>query len=144
MYQKIRVSLLGAYDLIMAYGAISTGISMIRSSKGVFIEYPNEWLSKVPFESWVPPGIIAIILFGLGNIIAAILSFRVKNKNSWFMSGIMGGIFFISLVSQIIILREWYLATVIFMILSVIQLCLCVYVIAGYRKNLKEATLLKS
>ncbi|MBZ9625046.1 MULTISPECIES: hypothetical protein [unclassified Clostridium] len=141
MKQKIRVNLLGFYDFILALGAISIGVSMISSSKGILTEYPKEWLSKVPFESWVIPGIIAIVLFGLGNIIATISCFRRKNSKSWFVSAIMGGIFFLSIVAQIIILGEFYLATVEFLILSAIQLCLCGYVFVGYRKNLMRANI---
>ncbi|MFT5873592.1 MAG: hypothetical protein ACI8WT_002539 [Clostridium sp.] len=136
MKQKIRLNLLGFYDLILALGAIYMGISMISSSRGVFTEFPKEWLFKVPFESWVIPGIIAIALFGIGNIIAAIFSFKKGNNKSWVMSAIMGGIFFISLATQIIILREIYLATVEFLIFSIIQLSLCRYIFTGYRKNL--------
>jgi hypothetical protein len=136
MKQKTRLNLLGVYDLIVAYGAISTGISMISSNAGIFTEYPHEWLNKVPFESWVIPGIIVMVLFGLGNIIAAIFSFRKGNSKSWVVSAIMGVIFFLSLIAQVIILEETYLATVVFMIFSIIQLGLCWYVFDGYRKNI--------
>ncbi|WP_129595932.1 hypothetical protein [Anaerophilus nitritogenes] len=110
---------------------------MIRSNYGIFIEYPKEWLSKVPFQNWVAPGIIAIVVFGLGNIISAIFSFRKESSQSWVMSAIMGGIFFMSLIAQVIILR-WYMATVQFFIFSIIQLCLSAYVFLGYRKKSKE------
>ena len=104
MKRKIRIHLLGSYDLILAAGAII-------------------------------PGIIAIVVFGLGNIVAAIFSFIKNNNKSWLVSAIMGAIFFVSLVSQVIILGEWYLATVEFLILSLIQLGLSWYTFAGYRKN---------
>lgn len=134
MNQKIRVTILGIYDLILAIGAIYSGVLMIRSSNGIFIDYPKEWLFKVPFESWLIPGIIAIIVFGLGNIIAAIFSLRNQNDKSCVWSAIMGGIFFISLIFQVIILGEWYLATVEFLVFSIIQLCLSVYAFDGYKK----------
>ena len=134
--KKIRVNLLGIYDLILAFGAIFTGAMMVSSRSGMFTEFPKEWLHKIPFESWFIPGFITIVLFGLGNIIAAIFSFRKQNSKSWLMSAIMGAIFFLSLVTQVIILGEWYLATVEFLIFSIIQLCLSGYVFAGYRKIL--------
>ena len=138
MQQKVSEKLLGIYDLILALGAIYIGVMMVISNNGIFIEYPKEWLSKVPFESWVIPGIIAIVLFGLGNIIAAIFSFRKENNKSWFVSAIMGGILFISLVAQVIILGEWYLATAEFLILSIIQLCLSGYTFAYYKRKSNE------
>lgn len=134
MKQKIRMNILGTYDLILSFGAINTGLNMI-SSNGIFSKYPKEWLTKVPFESWVIPGIIAIAVFGIGNIIAAIFSFRAESNKSWFVSAVMAGVFFISIISQVIVLGEWYMATVQFFVFSIIQLCLSVYVFIGYRKN---------
>lgn len=134
MNQKIRINLLGVYDLILSLGAIFVGANMVSSNNGIFIEYPKEWLSKVPFESWVTPGIIAILVFGLGNVISAIFSFRKGSNISWVISAIMGGIFFMSTVAQVIILGEWYMVTIQFFILSIIQICLSVYVFLGYRK----------
>ena len=124
MQQIISELLLGIYDFILAFGAIYIGVEMVNSNSGIFIEYPKEWLSKVPFENWIIPGIITIVLFGLGNIVAAIFSFRKENNKSWFVSAIMGGIFSISIVAQAIILGQWYLETVEFLFFSIIQLCL--------------------
>lgn len=140
MKQNLRKILLGVYDLILAYGAIDLGIKMIHSDYGIFTEYPKEWLTMVPFESWVAPGIIGILVFGIGNIIAAIFCLLIKNNKSWIMSSVMGGIFFISLVAQVIILGEAYLATGEFFILSIIQLALSGYVFLGYIKG-KEVSI---
>lgn len=134
MKQKISKILLGIYDLFLSLGAIYTEIMMI-SGNGIFAEYPNEWASIVPFENWVIPGIIIIAVFGIGNIISAIVSLRGRSNKSWHISAIMGGIFFVSLIVQILVLGEVYLATVEFFVLSIIQLCLCGYVFSSYRKN---------
>ncbi|MGB4661624.1 MAG: hypothetical protein WBI07_20795 [Mobilitalea sp.] len=135
MKLKIRITLLGVYDLVLSFGAIIIGAMMISSSNEIFMEYPKEWLSKVPFENWVVPGIIAIIIFGLGNTIAAILCFRKESNKSWIVSSVMGGILSISLVAQVIILGEWYLATVQFFALSIIQLSLSGTVFSGDRRS---------
>jgi NADH:ubiquinone oxidoreductase subunit 6 (subunit J) len=139
--KKISANFLGIYDLVLALGAIFIGMMMVSSNKGILAQYPKEWLTKVPFKSFVIPGIIAILLFGLGNVIAAIFSFKKENKNSWFMSSIMGGLLFMSLIFQVLILGELYLATVEFMILSIFQLCLSGYAFAKYRKNQVRANI---
>ncbi|GAB3058440.1 hypothetical protein [Virgibacillus ainsalahensis] len=135
MRRAIRVKLLGFYDLILAAGSIWIGIMMINSSTGIFVEYPDLWASRLPFDSWVIPGVIAIVIFGLGNILAAIFTLK-KGHSSWVISAIMGGLFLVSLICQVIILGETYLATVQFLILSIIQLCLSGYAFFGYRENL--------
>ena len=129
-----RMNLLGTYDLILALGAICTGIMMV-SSKMVFSVFPQEWMLKVPFESWFVPGVIAIVVFGLGNIMAAFFSFKKNSNRPWLFSALMGGIFFISIIFQVIILREWYLATLEFLIFSIIQISLSVYCSGSYRKQ---------
>lgn len=135
MKLNTRAILLGIYDLWLAKLAISTGLLMIQSDKGIFTDYPSEWLSKVPFSSWFIPGIVAITFFGLGNIISAIYSFI--SKKPWIYSSIMAGILFISLIFQIILLGESYLATGQLLILSVIQLSLSWYVFKS-RKLIKK------
>lgn len=133
MRQKMSKVILGIYDLILSLGAIYMGTMMILGN-GMFAEYPKEWLSKVPFENWIAPGLIAIVIFGLGNIIAAIFSFKKESNKSWALSAIMGLTFFISMIFQVILLQEWYMATVEFYIFSIIQLCLSGYVFLRYRK----------
>lgn len=139
MKYRLRKGILGIYNLIISLGAVYLGIEMILSRNGIFAEeYPKEWLSKVPFESWVLPGIIGILVFGLGNLIAAVFCFAREDRAPWVASLIMGFIFFISLVAQVIILGEAYLATAQFFILSIIQILLSGYVYLGYKKYLKE------
>lgn len=134
MKRKLKKNLLGIYDLILSFGAIYIGVMMISSSSGIFIEYPKEWLSILPFKSWVVPGIIAIIVFGLGNLVSAIFSFGKESNMQWLMSAVMGWIFLIGTIVQVIILGEWYMATVQFLVFSVIQLGLSANVFLDCRK----------
>jgi hypothetical protein len=129
-----RLNLLGIFDLILALGAIYTGI-MMMGSKTLFTEFPPEWIHKVPFESWFAPGIIAIVVFGLGNIMAAYFSFKKNSKHPWLLSAFMGGIFFTSMIFQVIILGEWYLVTLEFLVFSIIQLSLSASYFRSCRKR---------
>lgn len=131
--KKTGVNLLCIYDMILAFGAIYIGLDMLNSSSKMFTQYPKEWLSKVPFGGWVIPGLIAIVLFEMGNLIAVIVCLKRDDSKSWVMSVVMGGIFFISLIAQIIILGECYLATVELLLLSIVQLCLSIYLFNVYK-----------
>jgi hypothetical protein len=134
MKPKTRMVLLGIYDLILALGATYIGVMMVNPGFGIYTDYPQEWLTKVPFTSWVTPGIIAITVFGLGNIVSAIFCCRNERSKAWMMSAIMGGIFLVSLIAQVILLGEWYLATQEFLILSIIQILLSGYALLGNKK----------
>lgn len=135
MNERSRTNVLGIYDLFLSSCAIITGILMASENYGIFAEgYPKEWIGVLPFSSWVVPGIIAIVVFGLGNIAAAIFSLKRKGGKPWLISAIMGTIFLISIISQTMILGEWYLATVQFLAFGIIQLFFSIYVYAGYKK----------
>lgn len=151
MTRKIRFYVLALYDLFLAFGAIYLGIKMI-CLEGSFVDYPKEWLSLLPFTSWVVPGILAISFYGLGNIVVAVLSVLNREKintrgNSnchasvkqpWLGSAVMGGIFFVSLVAQVIILQEVFLATSQFLLLSILQLALSGYAYLGCRRTREQ------
>lgn len=126
------------YDLFLATGAILIGIQMVSSSSGTFgEEYPESWAANLPFESWVMPGILAIVIFGLGNLIAAGLSFKRTTHSSWVGSAIMGAIFLGGLIFQRIMVGEHYIVTNPFLALSVIQLVLSAYVFLGVDRTRK-------
>lgn len=134
MKQTIRARLLCVFDLFLAAGAIWLGIQMIRASNGtIFAEpYPDSWASNLPFDSWVLPGVLAIVIFGLGNLIAAILSFKKEHPSSWYASAIMGLVFLLGLAIQYMSVGEVYIVTGPFLILGLLQLCLSGYVFLGY------------
>lgn len=56
---------------------------------------------------------------------------------AWIPTATMGAVFFSSLVMQVFILGEWYLATVEFFLLSILQLGLCA--IAAFRRKGRAA-----
>lgn len=136
---KIGSIVLGIYDLFLAVGAIWLGVQMITSSSGtIFAEsYPDSWAANLPFDSWVMPGILAIVIFGLGNIIAAVLSFKKEHNSSWYASTVMGVVFLVGFAFQYIAVGETYIVTGPFLIIGIVQLCLSGYVFRNYRKGLK-------
>jgi len=133
LHLKTRKNLLGIYDSLLSIGAIYTGIIMILGDQ-VFAEYPNEWLTILPFKSWVIPGIIMMMVFGIGNLIAAIASFKNTHRKSWVTSMIIASILLIIVGAQVAILGEGYMATMQFFLLGLIQLAISVYVFYGYKK----------
>ena len=134
MKKNTKSKILGLYDLALAIGAIYIGISMIKSQNGVYAEYPKEWLYKLPYRNWIDIGITSIVVFGLGNAIAGILSFLKKDNKAWIASAIMGVVLLVSVIVHVTILGEWYLALSEFLIFSIIQICFCIYLFVGYKK----------
>lgn len=129
-----RKTLLAIYNLILSIGAIQTGILMIQSNSGVFTEFPNEWIGKIPFDNWVIPGIIVFMIFGLGNLAAAITVFLKNDNFIWITSAGMGALLLICIFVQRGILGEWYMPDNFYFVFSVIQLLISG---KGYMKTKK-------
>lgn len=127
---------LGIYDLFIAVVLLSTGLMMIRANQGIFLEYPTSWREALPFDSWTIPGFI-VVIYGMGNFVAAISAMIGVQWKPWLASGIMGSILVIALILQRMVLGETYLAAVQFLTLGIIQLVISVYI---YRRETRRTT----
>ncbi|WP_134341224.1 hypothetical protein [Filobacillus milosensis] len=112
-----------SYNLLLSLAAFYTGINILTGT-GVFSEFPQEWVGKIPFNSWESIAIFGILIFGFGNAIAAIYGFIKKGRKIFIMTLIMGVLFLSCMVLQIILLDEVFLATVQFILASSLQLFL--------------------
>lgn len=131
MKKNIGKMILSCYNLFLAFSAIYAGIIMILGKLG---DYPPEWLNRVPFTNWIYPGVIAIVVYGIGNLIAAGFSV-IHNDRGLIASAIMGVIFLISILLSIKVLGETYLVTWQFIFLSIIQIALTIFAIMFSSKN---------
>ena len=128
---KTSKTILSFYNLLLAIGAMYSGITMISGKLG---EYPAEWINKLPFTNWIYPGIIVIILYSIGNFIAAGFNITKNNKGLIF-SAIMGVVLLVTALLSIKILGEMYLATLEFIFFSIIQIALTLFAFIISSKN---------
>jgi hypothetical protein len=138
MNLKIRLYLLGFYDLLLAIGAVYQGRELVCKEHGVFIEYPHEWLSNLALEDGLLLGITALLIFGVGNMVASIFSFVKQNHLSWSLSAVLGSILYLILVVQVLLTGVWQLSTAVFFALSILQLFFSRIVYLGYKKRTKR------
>jgi hypothetical protein len=78
----------GIIQSFIGLGAFISGILMMLQPDGSMFQMPLTMLNGSPFNNFLIPGLILLSVNGIGNMIAAILSFR-KHKLSGF-----AGIFF--------------------------------------------------
>lgn len=109
------------YNLLLSLGAFYTGMMMFSES-GVFASFPQEWQGKVPFYNWSIAAFFTILIFGIGNGVASLYGVRKRENQLYMITVIMGFLFFLCILTQIILLKEWYLATVELLCLSVLQI----------------------
>lgn len=122
MNLKIRLYLLGFYDLFLAIGAVYLGRELLNQS----------------FQDWILSGIATLIIFGVGNLIASMFCFLKQNYMSWLLSAVLGSVLYILLVIQTLQTGDWQLSTVVFFALSILQLFFSRIVYLGYKKKEKR------
>ncbi|MDU6975451.1 MAG: hypothetical protein E6370_14175 [Clostridiales bacterium] len=134
MKGKISRRILCCYNLFLALGAIWCGTMMVTGALG---KYPVEWIGKLPFTNWIFPGIIAIVIYGIGNLLATIFSLSKKDIGV-VVSITMGILLLVSMLFSIKMLEEVYLPTIEFIVVSIIQLVLSLFVLMNSYKCTKN------
>ena len=111
---------ISGYHFFLALLFIYVGAQVIQGRLG---EYPREWLTKLPFTSWVLPG-FAILLLGLSHLfVAGICLFQSRSIVAR-LTLLMGSFLILNGILSIMILGETYLATVELILLGSIHLVL--------------------
>jgi ABC-type uncharacterized transport system permease subunit len=138
MSLKVRLYILGFYDLLLSFGAVYLGRELVCREHGVFMRFSHAWLSQLSFEDWILSGISAILIFGVGNMLASMFCFLKQNYLSWCLSAVMGSILYVTLVIQVLKTGDWQLSTAVFFALSIIQLFFCRIVYLGHKRKVNR------
>lgn len=135
MSLKVRKYILGLYNLLLAIGAVYLGRELVCKEHGVFMKYSHAWLSKLSFEDWILSGVSAILIFGVGNMLASMFCFLKQDHLSWSLSAAMGSILYVTLVFQVLRTGDWQLSTAVFFAVSILQLFISRMVYLGHKKK---------
>lgn len=125
MNLKFRLCILGFFDLMISIGAVYLGSGILRAGQESLVEYPRQWLAVLPVQDGYIPGILVILIFGIGNMTASLLCFLKKNGFSWYLSAAMGGIMYLIMIVLVWMTGDWHLSTVACFASSIAQIFLC-------------------
>ncbi len=67
---------LGFLQLFISIGAVAGGIALISTPDGSALGLPPELLEQLPFRDYFIPGLVLLIVNGLGSLIGGILTLR--------------------------------------------------------------------
>ena len=115
--------IVSSYSLLLSLGAFYLG-SVMLFAKGVFGDFPPEWIGVMPFSSWDALGLFGMIVFGAGNALVAFYGFRKKSNKVFVSAIILGALCFLCAASPIILLGEGYLPLVQLFLVSAVQILL--------------------
>lgn len=95
----LRASLL----LIQTFNGISGvvgGFMLIRDPSGTGLRMPLSWLKGTPFSDYLVPGIVLLVVNGLGNLAGTIFTL-FKYKHAGKIAAFFGAFMMIWIISQV-------------------------------------------
>ena len=69
----------GVLQSLIGIGAVICGALLIIGPDGRYLQMPLEMLQNSPFRSFLVPGIILLLVNGVGNVGSAVLCFRLHS-----------------------------------------------------------------
>lgn len=72
---KCLVNGLGGLQLFIGLGAVGGGLGLILKPSGANLGIPLELLKNSPFSTYLVPGIVLLMVNGLGSLVGAAASF---------------------------------------------------------------------
>jgi len=88
-HKPFKIYLLWALVLFQGLSGIIGGIGLVRDPTGRSLQIPLQWLESSPFENYLVPGLILLIVLGLYPLF--IFYGLLKNKNwAWLATLILG------------------------------------------------------
>ncbi len=72
---KCLVNELGVLQIFIGLGAVGGGLGLVMEPTGVNLGIPLELLKNSPFSTYLVPGIVLLIVNGLGSLVGATASF---------------------------------------------------------------------
>lgn len=91
---------LGYLQIFLGMGALAGGLPMILTPDGSSSGLSTEVLQNSPFTNFLIPGIILLVLHGLGNLVASYYSLKFK-KVAAYLGTILGGALIIWMLVQL-------------------------------------------
>jgi len=113
---------LGILQLFIGIGAIPAGLAMIIDPSGSSLTMPLEMLANSPFSDFLIPGILLLLVNGIGSLVGGIASFLRYRFASEIAIGL--GIFLIGWILAQIWWMGVHWAHILYIILGIAELTL--------------------
>jgi hypothetical protein len=113
----------GVLQSLIGIGAVICGALLIIGPDGHYLQMPSDMLRNSPFRSFLIPGIILLLVNGVGNIVSAVLCLRI-HRIAGFAGLFFGFALIIWLFVQINMVGGGSWLQYLYFILGIIQLLL--------------------
>jgi hypothetical protein len=110
--------------IVQAVGAIGGGAVLVISPDGSLMRMPLSQLEGSPFDSFLVPGLILLVVLGIAPLVAAI-GLVLRRTWAWWLAGVVGcGLLIWIGVEMTIVQFDWLQPTYFGMGLAIVLACL--------------------
>jgi hypothetical protein len=113
----------GVLQSLIGIGAVISGALLIIRSDGHYLQVPLDMLKNSPFRNFLIPGILLFLVIGVGNIVSAVLCFRIQ-RIAGFSGLFFGFALIIWLFVQINLVGGGHWLQYLYFIIGIVQLLL--------------------
>ena len=122
MNKKLFI-ILGFVLLFVGIGAIPSGLAFITTPDGSNLGMPLEALEKTPFDSYLIPGIILMVVNGFGSLLAGIFCLR-RHRLSGYAGMFFGGALMIWIIVQVVMIGLTFWLQPAFLVIGIAEFVL--------------------
>lgn len=105
--RPLVVYIVGILLLFVAIGAIPASLLLVTDPSGASLGLPLEWINQSVFGNYLLPGVVLLIVFGLGSLVAAFGVWR-RQHWSWQLSILLGVALMIWIVVQYFTIQTFF------------------------------------
>ncbi len=110
--------------VFQAIGAVGGGAALVVSPDGELMHMPLSQLEGSPFDSFLIPGLILLVVLGIMPLVAAV-GLWVRRPWAWWLAGVVGcGLLVWIVVQMTIVDFDWLQPTYLGMGLAIVLACL--------------------
>ena len=120
---RFVVYFLGALQIFIGLTAIAGGFGLVSDPSGAKMNLPLEWLSNSPFTNYFVPGLVLLIVNGVGNFFAGIATF-LRSRYAGDMAVALGTFLILYIIIEVWVVGLVTFLQPLYLILGITELML--------------------
>ena len=91
---------LGALQVFIGLGGVGGGFGLVTEPSGANLGFLVEWLSKSPFSDYLVPGLVLLVVIGVGSVAGGVLSI-LRYRYASEIAAVLGAFLVIWITAQV-------------------------------------------
>ncbi len=120
---KGLVNGLGALQVFIGLGAVGGGLGLVLDPSGANLGIPLELLESTPFSTYLIPGIVLLMVNGLGSLVGALVSFT-RHRHAGGVAMALGVFLVAWIIVQVYWFASWHWLHILYLSLGLLELIL--------------------